>query len=203
MESLGVISKLVKNTATPWLNSFVLVKKPNRSLRAFIDPTDLNKYIVCPVWQHVYLRWNKSLVKGGKILISVWHDQRIFPGPARYWFTCLNSIMAISLSNSWDLSESSLCTCTSDLPGCTNIADNILIFGRTQEEHDSNVIQFLECCLDMNIKHNPEKAQINCKEVPYFGNILCASGIKPDPTKVCVIKDWPVPQSIKELVIPW
>ena len=67
----------------------------------------------------------------------------------------------------------------------------------TQEEQDSNVIQFLECCLD--IKLNPEKAWINCKEVPYFGNILHASRIKPDPAKVCVIKDWPVPQSMKEL----
>ena len=44
MESLGIISKLHKNTATPWLNSFVLVKKQNESLRVCLDPTDLNKY---------------------------------------------------------------------------------------------------------------------------------------------------------------
>ena len=35
--------------------------------------------------------------------------------------------------------------------------------------------------------------------MPYFGNILSASRIKPDPAKVCVIKDCPVPQSMKEL----
>ena len=61
----------------------------------------------------------------------------------------------MGLSNSGDLFESSLCTCISDLPVCTYIADNILIFGRTQEEHDSKVIQFLEHCLVMNIKLNP------------------------------------------------
>ena len=105
----------------------------------------------------------------------------------------------MGLSNSGDLFESSLCTCISDLPGCTNITDDILIFGRTQEEHDSNIIQFLEHCLDMNIKLNPEKAWITCKELPYFGNILSTSGIKPDPAKVCVIKDWPVTQAMKEL----
>ena len=49
MESLAIIFKLDKNTATPWLNSFVLVKKPNRSLRVCLDPTNLNKYIVHPV----------------------------------------------------------------------------------------------------------------------------------------------------------
>ena len=37
------------------------------------------------------------------------------------------NIMAMDLSNSGDLFESSLPTCISDLPGCTNIADNIHI----------------------------------------------------------------------------
>ena len=40
VESLGIISKLDKNTATPWLNSFILVKKPNGSLRICLDPTN-------------------------------------------------------------------------------------------------------------------------------------------------------------------
>ena len=67
------------------------------------------------------------------------------------------NIVAMGLRNSGDLFQSSLNTCISDLPGCTNITDDIHIFGGTQEEHNSNAIQFLECCLDMNIKLNPEK----------------------------------------------
>ena len=49
MEKAGIISRLDRNTPTPWLNSYVIVKKPNGSLRICLDPTDLNKYIVCPV----------------------------------------------------------------------------------------------------------------------------------------------------------
>ena len=94
------------------------------------------------------------------------------------------NIVAKGLSNSGDLFESSFHTCTSDLLGSTNIADDILIFCRMEEEHNSKVIQFLEHCLDMNIKLSHEKNQTNYKEVPYFGNILSASGIKPDPAKV-------------------
>ena len=73
------------------------------------------------------------------------------------------NIVAMGLHNSGDLFETSLCTCISDLPGCTIIPDNIPIFGRTQEEHDSNVAQFLEHCLDINIKLNPEKASNNLR----------------------------------------
>ena len=49
MEKAGIISRLDRNTPTPWLNSYVIVKKSNGSLRICLDPTDLNKYIVCPV----------------------------------------------------------------------------------------------------------------------------------------------------------
>ena len=49
MEKHGIISRLNCNTATEWLNSFVMVKKPKGDLRICLDPTDLNKYIVRPV----------------------------------------------------------------------------------------------------------------------------------------------------------
>ena len=49
MEKAGIISRLDGNTPTPWLNSYVIVKKPNGSLGICLDPTDLNKYIVHPV----------------------------------------------------------------------------------------------------------------------------------------------------------
>ena len=117
MESLGIITKLDKNTATLWLNSFLLVKKPDGSLRVCLDPTDLNKYTVHPV---------------------------------------CNMCTLDEINHFWSA---------------------------VRHEHWTQ----------------SRKAQINCKEVPYFGNVLSASGIKPDPAKVHVIKDWLVPQSMKKL----
>ena len=32
-----------------------------------------------------------------------------------------------------------------------NIADDILVFGSTQQEHNSNVITFLERCLEVDL----------------------------------------------------
>ena len=46
MEKQGIISKLDCNQATEWLNSFVVVKKPNGDLRICLDPTNLKKYFV-------------------------------------------------------------------------------------------------------------------------------------------------------------
>ena len=51
MVSKGILSKLDDaNVNVPeWLNSFVVVKKPNGKLHMCIDPTDLNPCIVRPV----------------------------------------------------------------------------------------------------------------------------------------------------------
>ena len=49
MEKQGIISRLDRNTATEWLNSFVVVKKPNSDPRICFYPTDLNTYIVRPI----------------------------------------------------------------------------------------------------------------------------------------------------------
>ena len=87
----------------------------------------------------------------------------------------------------------------SGLPGVKNIADDILVFGSIQEEHDANVIRFLERCLEINLHLYPDKVKINCKSVPFFGMVLTADGIKPDPKKVETIKKWPVPQNATEL----
>ena len=50
MEVQGIISKYDgHNASLEWLNSFVIMKKPNGSLHICLDPTDLNKDIVRPI----------------------------------------------------------------------------------------------------------------------------------------------------------
>ena len=53
-------------------------------------------------------------------------------------------VLAMGLSNSNDLFESALRELLQGLEGMVSIADDILVFGSTQQEHDSNVITFLE-----------------------------------------------------------
>ena len=109
------------------------------------------------------------------------------------------NVLAMGLCNAGALLESALRDLLSGLPGVKNIANDILVFGSTQEEHDANVIKFLERCLEIDLHLNPDKVKINCKSVPFFEMVLTADGIKPDPRKVETIKKWPVPQNVTEL----
>ena len=81
----------------------------------------------------------------------------------------------------------------------TNIADDVLVFGTTYDEFKSNMISFLDHYVEEDMHLNPDKIQIDCIEVPFFGNVLSKDGLSPDSTKVQLIKDWPVPTDHKEL----
>ena len=108
------------------------------------------------------------------------------------------NVLAIGLSNSNDLFESALRELLQGLEGMVNTADDILVFESTQEEHNSNVIMFLERCLEVDLKLNPSKIRLNCLEVPFLHNIYQLKE-KNRSKKVMAIKDWPIPSNVKEL----
>ena len=109
------------------------------------------------------------------------------------------NILAIGLSNATDLFETCICEILQELNGCTNIADDILVCGTTCDEFKSNVITFLDHCVQEDIHLNPDKVKIDCHEVPFFGNILSKDGLSPDTKKVELIQQWPTPTNHKEL----
>ena len=111
-----------------------------------------------------------------------------------YVYNCL----AMGLCISTDVFES-IISDLFQLDGVTNIADDFLVYGQTQEEHDRNVLAFLHRCVEVDMHLNPDKIQLNASEVPFFGNVLTKNGIKLAQSKVKVIKDWPTQTNVKEL----
>ena len=56
------------------------------------------------------------------------------------------------------------------LPGVTGIADDMMIFSRTEEEHDRNLILFLETTRKNGLILNKRKLQFKKEEVSFFGH---------------------------------
>ena len=82
----------------------------------------------------------------------------------------------MGLSNTTDLFETCIREILQGLNGCTNIADNVLVYGTIYDEFKSNVISFLDHCVEEDMHLNPDKIKIDCPEVPFFRNILSKDG---------------------------
>ena len=109
------------------------------------------------------------------------------------------NVLAMGLSLASDVFESTIRDIIKDLNGVINIADDLLVYGTDDDEHDRNLLALLEKCHEVGLTLNLNKLKFKCKTVPFFGNVVTNEGIKPDPSKVQAIKNWPVPTCLKEL----
>jgi len=86
-----------------------------------------------------------------------------------------------------------------DLPGCAVIMDDILVWGRSPDEHDRRLKAVQQRITDSGLTLNQEKCQLGKREVTFFGHILSADGLRPSPDKIKAILDMPPPTNLTEL----
>ena len=53
------------------------------------------------------------------------------------------------------------------LPGCKNISDDIIVFGRTQQEHEENIRGVLERLQQHDVRLNKDKCSFSKSEVKF------------------------------------
>ena len=86
-----------------------------------------------------------------------------------------------------------------DIEGVVCLIDDILIHGRTQEEHDERLLRVLCRLQKEGLTLNRDKCQFSQKQVPFLGQVVDESGIRPDPEKVTAIRNVRVPTSVGEI----
>ncbi|GFT32943.1 retrovirus-related Pol polyprotein from transposon 412 [Trichonephila clavipes] len=79
---------------------------------------------------------------------------------------------------------------------CFIYLDDVIIGGRTFEEHLQNIRKVLSKLSDANLKLNPSKCEFFQKEVNYLGHIISAEGVRTDPEKVSAVKNWKRPENL-------
>ena len=77
--------------------------------------------------------------------------------------------------------------------------DDILVYGRTCEEHDDRLRHVLQCLSDMGMTLNPEKCAFAQKSVKFLGHLIDSQGIRPDPNKVEAIVRFTTPTHVGDV----
>ena len=83
-----------------------------------------------------------------------------------------------------------------DIPGVTGIADNMVLYGRSDLEHDKHLINFLDICRSNALTLNPDKMQFRLPQVSFFGHQWSAKGLSPDPKKIAEVKRMNLPRDV-------
>ena len=74
--------------------------------------------------------------------------------------------------------------------------DDILIYSKTAEEHEQHLEQVLQLLEQNQLYAKLAKCQFNMQNVEFLGHMVGHDGIRPDPRKTALVRDWPKPQTI-------
>uniref|UniRef100_A0A8C9T351 ribonuclease H n=1 Tax=Scleropages formosus TaxID=113540 RepID=A0A8C9T351_SCLFO len=113
----------------------------------------------------------------------------------RYCFTRL----PFGLNISQDIFQQRVAEILEGLEGCVGIADDICVFGKTEEQHDKRLLSLLERAKETGLVFNSDKCFIKQRRIAFFRNVYSEDGTSPDPDKVKDIKNMPSPQHKEDL----
>ncbi|GBM42500.1 Retrovirus-related Pol polyprotein from transposon 297 [Araneus ventricosus] len=95
------------------------------------------------------------------------------------------------------LTETVLSGLSSDT--CLVYLDDIIIVGRTFEEHLNNLRKVFQRLQKANLKLNRKKCRFFQREVAYLGHIISEEGVKTDPEKIKAVVNWSRSDKIHDL----
>ena len=129
----GILHKLQIDEKSEWLNSFICVRKPNGSIRLCLDPTHLNKYILRPHHKSKMLDDILPTLSGSLLMTF---------GTMYGCYCYLRLPMGASLSS--DVYQFKIDEIFQDIPQCVGIADDIVIFGYSDQDHGATLYSVLD-----------------------------------------------------------
>ena len=227
LEKLGILEET--KDVTEWVNSFVIMEKKtpvnssksptisssqghskDRKLRICLDPRDLNEALEREPYYtrlieeimakfHGMTRFTITDFNKGYWMVKLDPESRKYTTMAldigRFQWTRLpmGSIVA------QDVFQRKLDGIFLDVPGATGIPDNMVIYGRTDLEHDRHLINFLDICRKNTLVLNPDKMQFRLPQVSFFGHQWSAKGLSPDPKKIAAVKRMDLPGDVDKM----
>ena len=217
LEKLGILEET--KDVTEWVNSFVIMEKMtpdvsnsqlDRKLQICLDPRDLNEALEREPY------YTRSIEE----IMARFHGMTRFTivdFNKGYWMVELNpesqkyTTMALDIGRfQWtrlpmgsivaqDVLQRKLDAIFLDIPGVTGIADDMVIYRKTDLEHDKHLINFLNICRKNTLTLNPDKMQFWLPQVSFFGHQWSAKGLSPDPKKIVVVKRMDLPRDVETM----
>ena len=82
---------------------------------------------------------------------------------------------------------------------CFVYLDDIVVYGRSLKEHQDRLELVFERIRESGLKLQPDKCEFLRKETAYLGHVITENGIKPDPSKIDAVRNFPIPRGVKDI----
>ena len=183
------------NHYTEWVNSIVPVQKPDGCIRLCIDTRNLNMAIKRnPYYMRTFDNILPQLSKAKTISIGdatsgYWHVPLDFASSLLMTFSTPYGKfrylkLPFGLKIASDIFQERLDRVLALVPDTIGIADDIVIYGENETEHDASFFTSCETARANGLKLNAKKLQFKSNDCKFFGHKLTPDGLKVDKSKI-------------------
>lgn len=208
MESLGVISPATE--PTPWCSGMVVVPKKSGSVRICVDFRKLNESVRRET--HPLPKVDDSLAQlaGATVFSKIDANSGFWQIPlddsckelttfitpfGRYHF----NRMPFGIASAPEHFQHQMEEILTGKEGVLCHMDDVLVFGRTQAEHDCRLKDVLSIIKAAGVTLNREKCEFNTHSLTFLGHQIDNHGVSPDPQKTSAIQTFKKPTNRTEL----
>lgn len=82
---------------------------------------------------------------------------------------------------------------------CSVYLDDIIIFSTSLQEHIDRLRKIFQRLREANFKIQLDKSEFLKQNVNYLGHVITPKGVEPDPNKIKAVKEFPIPNTPKEI----
>ena len=185
----GIIEEVPKDEATTWLSP-VHVVQTREKIRLVVDMRIPNKAIQrvrrpIPTPEEVLQDLTGAKFFSKIDLNSAYHQIRLDPESrdiTTFTTHCGNfryTTLMFGVNSACEDFQYTMSKELEDLSGVKNISDDIIVYGKDEEEHDRNLYGLLKRLQERGMTINRDKCSFKTQKVQFFGQEISPSGIKP------------------------
>ena len=194
-----------------WAAPIVTIRKPNGTIRICADfSTGLNKalkdiHYPLPTVEDIFLNFNGGTIFSKMDLSEAYLQVEVEENSQKlltihthkglYQYTRL----PFGIKSAPSIFQQIMDQVLSGLEGVSAYLDDIIIIGKTEEEHENRLNTVLEKLDKWGLKVRAEKCELFLREIKFLGFIINREGIFTDPDKTNAIDNMPEPRNITEL----
>lgn len=194
---------------TDWCAPIVVIPKSNGKIRLCVDFTRLNESVQrenfpLPTTDQLLAQlsgceyFSKLDCNSGFFQIPLDEkSQKLTTFITPFGRFCFKRL-PFGISSGPEVFQREMSQIVSGIPGVVCDIDDILISGKTQEEHDKRLDMVLQRMKEAGVTLN-EKCVFSVKSIKFLGHIISKDGIHIDPEKVEAISKFPRPEKVSDV----
>jgi transposase InsO family protein len=201
---------IIRRSDSPWSSALHMVPKKSNEWRPCGDYRALNKITVADSYPIPNIQSFTANLEGCAVfskidLVKAYHQIPLHQDSVAKTaivtpfglFEFLR--MPFGLRNSSATFQRFIDAVTSGLTGVYAFVDDILVSGRTQDEHDASLRALFVRLREHGMRIAPEKCEFSKSNMTFLGHHVSAAGIRPSEEKLSALMEMPIPKNFKEL----